>query len=264
MAAEEQALEIEALQSIFEEGKEFCLVSETEFVLKLLPYPAGEEENHVGVSLHITYTPEYPETAPTWELEDNKGLSDEKFEALRNLVEETVNASLGMAMVYTVAEACQDWLKENNVKALSMHEEMMQRLKGGDGQAEGEEDEEGEGDDDDDDYDENAPGKEEEEWKGLADKTLCDEKDRITPESFAAWKLGFDEEMIAAGVLKRDGHKAKTGKMIFLETKEAQDQATGGENGAGTGNAGGEPGVLVYDAALFGEEDADDLDDLED
>merc|ERR1739845_312569 len=89
--------------------------------------PEEEQENHVGVTLHIMYTHQYPEVAPDWKLEDVKGLSDENERALKTAVDEVVQSSLGMAMAYSMAEVCQDFLKENNVKALSMHEEMMRR-----------------------------------------------------------------------------------------------------------------------------------------
>mmetsp|Transcript_56968 Transcript_56968/g.128537 ORF Transcript_56968/g.128537 Transcript_56968/m.128537 type:complete len:265 (-) Transcript_56968:85-879(-) len=254
---EEQELEIEALTSIFEEGKEFEKISDTEFLLKLVPHPAGEEENHVGVNLHITYTPEYPESAPDWAVEKVKGLPEEKEAALKNLIEETIGSFLGMAMIYQLAEACQDYLKANNQKALSMHEEMMQRLAGEPGgeAAEAPEEEEGE---DDDDF-EDGPNAEEEEWRGLAEKPVCPEEDRITLESFAEWKAKFEQEMIATGVLKREEVKAKSGKEIFLEAAKSKD---GGESKDGAAKGGDTP--LVYDASLFGEDGLDDdLDDLD-
>eukprot|EP00408_Alexandrium_pacificum_P066319 CAMPEP_0171177250 /NCGR_PEP_ID=MMETSP0790-20130122/12144_1 /TAXON_ID=2925 /ORGANISM="Alexandrium catenella, Strain OF101" /LENGTH=256 /DNA_ID=CAMNT_0011642145 /DNA_START=82 /DNA_END=852 /DNA_ORIENTATION=- len=246
---EEQELEIEALTSIFEEGKEFIRKSDTEFCLKLLPYPAGEEENHVGVTLQVQYTDDYPDAPPEWELQDIKGLNDDKQEELRGTIEEAISSSLGMAMIYTVAEACQDYLKSNNMRELSMHEEMLMRMSGG---KEGEAGEE-EGDEDEDDDEEDNT--QEEEWKGLADKTLCAEADRITPDSFADWKVKFDEEMISLGLIKRDENKAKTGKMIFMEIGDPTKQA--GKEGDGKDEA-----PLVYDAALFGEDNLDDLEDL--
>mmetsp|Transcript_29715 Transcript_29715/g.52222 ORF Transcript_29715/g.52222 Transcript_29715/m.52222 type:complete len:256 (-) Transcript_29715:101-868(-) len=250
---EEQELELEALTSIFTEGAEFERISDTEFLLKLKPDPTGEEENHVGVTLRIAYTDEYPDTAPDWELKDEWGLSDEKLKELKAKVEETIDGSIGMAMVYTVAEACQDYLKENNVKSLSMHEEMMLRQGGGDGAAEEEEDEEEEDDEDE----------EEEIWKGLADKALCDASDRITVESFMAWKEKFDAEMIEKGVLKREENRAKSGKQFFLEAQAAEKAPSAAAEGAAAKGA-AEGGALVYNAALFGEEEDDDLDDLED
>jgi len=245
---EEQALEIEALQSIFEEGKELTRISETELLIKLVPFPAGEEENHVGVTLHIVYTADYPDSAPEWSLDDVK-LPDDKLGMLQAAVEEVVASSLGMAMVYSMAEVCQDFLKQHNQKVLSMHEEMLQRMgQTGEGAQEEVEDE-------DEDEDEEGPSPEEE-WKGLAEKPLCPEADRITEDSFAQWKIKFDEEMIACGILKREENKAKSGKQIFLDTQKEKDTTQDAKDG------GGKPDALVYDAALFGEDGMDDLDDL--
>lgn len=252
---EEQELEIEALTSIFEEGKEFERVAAGEFKLKLVPFPAGEEENHVGLTLRVKYTPEYPDSAPEWELEDVK-LPDEKTSELKAKIEETIESSLGMAMVYTVAELCQDFLKENNTKELSMHEQMLQRMKESsptDGDEAGEDDDDYDEDDDDDGPDP------EEEWKGLAEKNLCSESERITIESFGEWKLKFEQEMVEAGVLKRGEVKAKSGKQFFLESsKENGDADAAGK----AGEASGKEGDLVYNAALFNELDDEDLDDL--
>ncbi|CAJ1351178.1 unnamed protein product [Effrenium voratum] len=240
---EEQALEIEALQSIFD--KEFVSISSREFTIKLLPFPAGEEENYVEVTLHVTYTDTYPDEAPDWKLEDVKGLGDEKLELLQKNVEETIESSIGMAMIYSVTEACQDFLKENNQKELSMHEQMMLRQAAEEG-----------GEDEEEDEDEEDEEEEEPEWKGLTEKTLCPENERVTPETFGAWKVKFDAEMVEIGLLKRDETKARTGKLIF--TAEGQGQ---GQEGKSDGYK-DKSDVLVYDAALFGE-DADDLDDLE-
>eukprot|EP00448_Togula_jolla_P012152 CAMPEP_0170597676 /NCGR_PEP_ID=MMETSP0224-20130122/15833_1 /TAXON_ID=285029 /ORGANISM="Togula jolla, Strain CCCM 725" /LENGTH=258 /DNA_ID=CAMNT_0010922161 /DNA_START=91 /DNA_END=867 /DNA_ORIENTATION=+ len=246
---EEQDLEIEALQSIFADGTEFCRTSDTEFVIKLVPCPTGEQENHVGATLSIAYTPEYPDTAPDWDLKDFKGLSEPMQKNMKSKVEEVVESSLGMAMVYNMAEVCQDFLKENNHKALSMHEEMMKRL-GGDEAEEEDEDEESEEEE-----------QEEPEWKGLAEKALCEEQDRLTTEAFSEWKIRFDQELIASGVLKRGESKAKTGKLFFLELQNGGKEA--GAATAGSDGAASEGAPLVYDATLFGEGDDDDMDDLD-
>merc|ERR1712039_642127 len=125
-----------------------------------------------------------------------------------------------------------------------MHEEMMQRLeKSGEGGNEDEAEDDEDGDDD-----------EEEEWKGLSEKQLCPESERITMESFAAWKQTFEEEMIACGVIKREENRAKTGKQIFLDTKKDVEENKEVKKD--------DKGVLVYDATLFGEDGLDDLDDL--
>lgn len=250
---EDQELEVEALTAIFTEGKEFVRVSDTEFLLKLLPDSSEETVNHVRATLRIKYTDEYPDEAPDWSLEEMDSLPDEKQEKLKAVIEEVVMSSIGMAMVYSMAEACQEYLKENNTKTLSMHEEMLKRL----GQGEGGEDEEKEKDEDDD-----AEESEEEEWKGLAEKPLCPPEKRITAESFATWRAKFEEEMIECGVFKRSEDKGKSGKQFFMDARESE-KAEGASGGAaakdGDGSGGGQP--LVYDASLFGEVD-DDLDDL--
>jgi len=239
---EEQELELEALTSIFEEGKEFEKVSDTEFKLKFKPFPNDEQENHVSVTMRIAYTDTYPETAPDWELQDAV-MNDDKLKDLKSKIEETIESSLGMAMVYTVAEMCQEWLKENNLKELSMHEQMMKRQGG---------DEEEEEDDDEDIDDEEIDRLEEEEWKGLASKPEVAEKDRITVDLFNEWKKNFDLEMIALGTLKREESKGQSGKQYFLAQQAAAED----------GSAKKDDAPLVYNAALFGEEDEDDLDDM--
>jgi len=248
---EDQENEIEALMSMFEEGKEFERISRAEYKLILVPHPTGEEENHVGVTFHVTYTPEYPDTAPEWDLEDIKGLPDEKVNALKEKIEESINEGLGMVMIYTVCDVIKDYLLENNVKELSMHEQMMQRLKGDDG----EDEEEGEDGEDGEEEDE-------EEWKGLADKSLVPEKERITSDMFATWKVKFDDEMIAAGVLRREKAKGESGRQFFLKIKKQEEEAAGAGSKPGDAGKGDEGNVLVYDSALFGELEEDDLDEL--
>merc|ERR1719401_3199049 len=125
-----------------------------------------------------------------------------------------------------------------------MHEQMMKRMGGDEDEGAAE---------DEDDYDEDEINRlEEEEWKGLASKPEVPEKDRITTEIFLEWKKKFDDEMVAKGVLKREENRGQSGKAFFLA---AQTQANT-DSSSDTKDA-----PLVYNAALFGEED-DDLDDL--
>merc|ERR1712050_774410 len=99
-------------------------------------------------------------------------MGDEKKLVLQTQVREVIDSSLGMAMIYTVAESIQDFLKQHNQKELSMHEEMMKRQAGEEGGEATKDEDAEEGDDDDEEEDGPNP---EEEWKGLAEKTLCAE-----------------------------------------------------------------------------------------
>merc|ERR1719291_251067 len=127
--AEEQAMELEAMESLFAPDDEFVKVSDTELLLHLRPCAAGEGENHVGISLRVCYTDTYPDEAPDWKLEPLKGV--DLSGKIRECITESIESSLGMAMVYTVASTVQELLKENNQRQLSMHEEMMLRQGGG-------------------------------------------------------------------------------------------------------------------------------------
>ena len=117
---EEQALELEALESIFVNEGELIVKSSTNFFLKLTPHPENEEgiENHVCATLEFTFPPNYPESENLeWDLinEDNTGLPVEKLQVLKseiipNSLEEL---GVGAVQVYGLAEAVQDWLREN-------------------------------------------------------------------------------------------------------------------------------------------------------
>ena len=100
----------------------------------------------------------------------------------------------------------------------------------------------------------------EEEWRGLAEKEMVPVADRITPQAFLDWKVKFEAEMVEAGVIKREAVKGKTGKIIWMEMQSQQKEQ---EKESGSTDADAKQGMLVYDAALFGDDD-EDLDDLSD
>merc|ERR1719159_759440 len=130
-----------------------------------------------------------------------------------------------------------------------MHEMMQARI-----QAENPEPE-------DEDAEEEAKEEEEEQWRGLEMKPLCPPDQRLTPETFAAWKVKFDQELIASGVLRRETKNKRTGRQIFVAGETAADTAAA-EEAAEKEEVTDE---IVVDEALFdGDDDLDDLDDIED
>ncbi|CAD7955724.1 unnamed protein product [Amoebophrya sp. A120] len=211
---EEQALELEALQSIFVHDGELEVVAPDNFILKLLPHPEEDEENHVEVKLEIRYPSTYPEVLPEIEIKDKKGLNNDKMAKVQALITATSEENAGMPMIYMVAEALQEFLRENNEKELTMHEEMMLREKAKKGDDDiGEEDDEDE--EDDDDLGEPA----DEEWRGLHLKELCAESSRITIQLFLDWRTKFEEEM-AQFRKKVNKLSTVTGKQYFMTQKE--------------------------------------------
>mmetsp|Transcript_18855 Transcript_18855/g.45398 ORF Transcript_18855/g.45398 Transcript_18855/m.45398 type:complete len:255 (+) Transcript_18855:97-861(+) len=211
--AEEQELEVEALESIFLD--DFEKISATEFYLHLVPDPsAPPEENHVKATLHVTYTPTYPDDPPCYSIKAQKGLEGRQIQAMKDLVEQEIDNNRGMVMIYTIAEALQNYLRENNKPQLSMHEEMLLRKTGDDADADKEN-----GPTDTADGEGPQP-----EFKGLADKVLCRPDERVTDEQFATWKASFKQEMVALGYWKVDTKADRlTGKQLFESDATLKD-----------------------------------------
>mmetsp|Transcript_54533 Transcript_54533/g.119573 ORF Transcript_54533/g.119573 Transcript_54533/m.119573 type:complete len:249 (+) Transcript_54533:65-811(+) len=247
MGLDEQADEIEALQSIFVTAGEFEQVSDSEYFLHLKPHPGGDGDNHVGISLHVKYTPDYPDERAELALVNPKALNEEQIAAMNDQVEQIVDENMGMPAIYMIGEALQDFLKENNKPELSMHEQMLERMQE-DG-VDDENQEEGEsGDEEQEEFNM------EEEYKGLKEKDLCAPEDRVTPEAFAVWKAAFDQEMIQKGLLKRVVHTKPSGRQMFEADKELENE----------GDAGNDM-LEDVNAELYGDDgDLDELDDLDD
>lgn len=136
---EEQAMEAEALEAIFDQAFE-VLNSEQPFkwAVKLVPIDCGgdrEEEdaqNFVGIRLLATIPFDYPETLPELDVEIVKGLGDEHRTQLLDMANEESKNNHGMPAIFTICEVLREWLADNNVKGLddaSMHAQMMRRAK---------------------------------------------------------------------------------------------------------------------------------------
>ncbi|ATY63439.1 RWD domain protein (Gir2), putative [Cordyceps militaris CM01] len=168
MGREEQVEEREVLDSIFPE--EITDVSETEFrisiALDIPDYP--EDEEPPKFLLSVRYPAEYPDVAPDLEImAAPDGGTTEHFDtaddrdALLASVEETIQESMGMAMVFTIASA----LKE-------AAEQLVQERKDAVAQA----------------YEERRAAAEQEENKKFQGTP-------VNPETFLKWREGFIKEM---------------------------------------------------------------------
>lgn len=125
--AEEQEMEAEALEAIFE--SHFSCISPTEWSIEL--YPTLDEENHVACRLLVKLPAQYPEELPQLSIEVLKGLAEATHQPiLKELADDTARQNLGLPAVYAIAEAIKDWLLEHNRPGLddtSMHAQMMMR-----------------------------------------------------------------------------------------------------------------------------------------
>jgi len=127
-AAEEQANELEALESIY--GAYFSREGPAAFALLLEPeLDAGPKVNHVAVRLHASFPAAYPDAPPAARLSVERGLQIEQVEALRKELAAAVEEHAGAPCMYAVAERLREWLQAHNEPpgSGSGYEEMVKR-----------------------------------------------------------------------------------------------------------------------------------------
>ncbi|KAK3821158.1 MAG: ubiquitin-conjugating enzyme/RWD-like protein [Benniella sp.] len=184
---EEQANELEALQSIYPDEYEEISNDPGEFTIRIEPEDQGEDEKYT-LKLYVKYSETYPEALPEFSIEVEEGeLDQDDFDAILKKVTETAEESLGMSMVFSMVSTAKDALTEtlqtNKLKHEREERERAQREF------------------------------EEEERRKQGTK--------VTPESFKQWKTAFDAEMaekerIEKGTKKEDPRMLKpTGRQLF-------------------------------------------------
>ncbi|KAI8979664.1 ubiquitin-conjugating enzyme/RWD-like protein [Mycotypha africana] len=176
--AEEQANELEALQSIYPD--EFEAISEKEFTIAV--YPDEQDEDHPrGLSLHVTYTPNYPDELPEYEIETIEGtIPQTYYTKIKHSVKNAAEESVGMAMIFTMVMAMKEELDNIKLDAQRAEEEELNERK----------------------------RKEEEAEQAKFTGT------KVTVESFMEWKKKFDAEMLEKdAILKAQRVKELKGKL---------------------------------------------------
>ena len=131
--AEEQEMEAEALQAIFD--THFTILEPQKWQIEIYPEMTADAEelnelNHVGVHLIAQLPDNYPEALPVLECQIIKGLVEEHREELLTLAQEEAAANEGVPSIFAIAERLREWLAENNQKGLddlSMHAQMLRK-----------------------------------------------------------------------------------------------------------------------------------------
>lgn len=206
--AEEQDMEIEALESIFDE--DFSLISKSpyKFDVTLMPNPGGDdEENHVVLELNVTFPAKYPEEAPAIILSNKRGLKPIVIKSvLQKIVDDTVEEYMGEVMIFTITEALKDWMLDNNVKEATLYEQMEEQHRAEAAVEEAKQQEE-----------EEKKRIQVEEEIAVANNPLGIDPTMITTtESFAWWLKEFTAEQEAKGTKKKiEAVSQHTGREIF-------------------------------------------------
>ena len=83
------------------------------------------------VVINAVYPETYPDAQVHLNFSDSKGLRKKALSELMTIANSKAEESLGEACLYDVCSDVTDWLKEHNQPEKSLHEEMMERLEGG-------------------------------------------------------------------------------------------------------------------------------------
>lgn len=276
-------MEVEMLQAMFME--DFVLERAgppAAFRIALFPEGGGGDEgaNHVAAELRVSYVPRYPEEPPELALAPMLGLSDALArEAHGMLLAAASDELLGSAMIWSLAERVQAWLRtHNDPPAASAHDEMMRRMAGGpeggggNGAADGAG---GSADEEGSDGDEAAGGKRKAGAGAEADERRAHASyTPVSPENFAAWRAAFEAR---SGAVAAEASSKLTGRQLFEsgrtlggpgeggaddddgEGEDADYTRRPGDDGEADGGAEAEAGGGgPIDESLFDEEDEED------
>lgn len=206
----EQEMEIEALEAILQDDLQEVTdsvpsgwkpVGKVWRVVVAPQQEDGEEAEYpVRAELVFAHTASYPDEAPLFKARGLQGLSDADVAQLQGLLEEQVAGSLGMAMIYTLIGAAQEWISD---KAAAVAAPSL------------------------------SPEEEERRRREVEEERLAELRRHgtpVTPEAFAEWKARFAvEQRLAAAKVGADGGAAAaggskdklTGKQWFMQ-QEAQ------------------------------------------
>mmetsp|Transcript_7560 Transcript_7560/g.10439 ORF Transcript_7560/g.10439 Transcript_7560/m.10439 type:complete len:224 (-) Transcript_7560:138-809(-) len=175
---EENELELEALRAIYMDDIEEISKDPIQFQINLQPN-AGSDDNHVSLTLDVTFTSRYPNEAPICQLTNLYNIDETQEKQIEEIIKQQINENLGMAMIYNVACACKSWLDDNNISP-----EQKKKLK--------------------------LQKEEEEIQKRRSEGTP------VTIESFAAWKEKFYAKYREEEKRKEEERKKKlTGRQLF-------------------------------------------------
>ncbi|GAB4819086.1 hypothetical protein N2152v2_006132 [Parachlorella kessleri] len=222
--AAEQEMELEALEAIY------------------------MDDLQVRIEVVFAHTPTYPDEPPLLKARGLQGLADADVRQLQGVLDEQIEANLGMAMIYTLIGVAQEWLNE---KALTVGGPSL-------------------------DPEADRKRREAEEEARIAE--LRAHGTAVTPETFAEWKARFDAEQALERAKLQGGEAADkrgrlTGKQWFLQQEamhrevEEPDLEPDEEDGEDEGNysddSEGESEEEVDFDAEDSEDDEDFLDEME-
>lgn len=108
---EEQDSEIEVLASIYEDN--FRLLSDSApHHFEIDVYGHSLPESAVRCVLYFSYSNDYPNVAPLFEIRKKKGLNEDQASDLAMLISDAIERSLGMVMIFDIISEVQEKIDE--------------------------------------------------------------------------------------------------------------------------------------------------------
>eukprot|EP00057_Strongylocentrotus_purpuratus_P022149 XP_011676623.1 PREDICTED: RWD domain-containing protein 1 [Strongylocentrotus purpuratus] len=145
------------------------------------------DEGQLSVTLKFTYTPTYPEEAPIFEvIFDDDDLAQDFEQEIRDLVLAQIEENLGMAMIFAIVSASQEFLNERIDDIKAAKEDRKNRI-------------------------EEEKKRVEEEAANKLKGTL------VTIESFLEWKDMFDKEQKGLRGKRQSASENTSGKLTGKE-----------------------------------------------
>jgi hypothetical protein len=187
--AEEQADEVEALQSIYPDEFEEITKDPWSFKITVKSEKSiidNTDEGRAIVVVEFTFGATYPDDPPKIELEVQRGLDGDQVASINSALLETANENTGMVMVYTLVTVIQDSLN-------TIVDERLQKIK------------------------EEKKRSQEVVTSVEALQETVVHGTPVTRETFAAWKAVFLKERGQSGADKKDitSEKKLTGRQLF-------------------------------------------------
>lgn len=119
--AAEQAMEMEALEAILMDDlieyegtlPDGWVATGLTYKVVIDPAEDGEDESEYPVQMELLFahTPNYPDEAPSVKLKSVRGLSDSDLVQATGVVQEQIDANMGMSMIYTLIGAAKEWIQ---------------------------------------------------------------------------------------------------------------------------------------------------------
>ncbi|XP_031632873.1 RWD domain-containing protein 1 [Contarinia nasturtii] len=185
--AEDQANEIEALESIYCNDIEVVSTSPHNFSITISTeeYDAETDSNGLSCQLVFTYTEKYPDSAPLVEIESPINFEDDFEEKLLEHISETINENLGIEMIFSLVSSAQEWL---NVKW--------------------------------DDYKKIEESRAQQKQRELEEAERKKfEGTRVSVETFLKWRNEFERDTGLVEKREKQATKKLTGRELFMQDK---------------------------------------------